>query len=176
MMTRNRIIYIIGFMGSGKSTTGRKLASLLGWSFNDLDRAVEKRVGKKITEIFSEDGEEYFRNMESVTLRDLDAVSDTVISTGGGTPCHSGNMDHMLSSGITVYLKLTPPQLKARLVHSRTERPLIKGLDNELIMDFIENKLAEREPWYKKADIIIDGFDADLPSLQKKVIARLDLR
>ena len=147
-MIPKRIIYIIGFMGSGKSTTGRKLASLLGWSFNDLDSEVEKRAGKKIPEIFSQDGEDYFRDMESVTLRELEAVSDTVISTGGGTPCHSGNMDHMLSSGITVYLELTPMQLKTRLMRSKTERPLIKGLDNESIMGFIENKLAEREPWY----------------------------
>jgi shikimate kinase len=173
-MTRNRIIYIIGFMGSGKSTTGRKLASLLGWSFRDLDREIETHDGRKIPEIFAQDGEEYFRAMESEVLRDLDTVSDTIISTGGGTPCHSNNMDHMLSAGITVYLRLTPLQLKNRLLHSNTERPLIKDLDNESILDFIEKKLVEREPWYKRADIIISGFDTDITALNRLIISRLD--
>jgi len=174
-MTSGRKIYIIGFMGSGKSTTGRKLASLLGWSFIDLDRSIEKKSGKKIPLIFAEDGEAYFRKMESELLRDPPPISDSVISTGGGTPCHSGNMDYMLSSGLTVYLKLTPFQLRSRLVHSATERPLIKGLDIESVLTFIENKLAERESWYEQADITIDGFDTDVGSLHKLIKSRLNI-
>ncbi len=174
-MPLNRKVYIIGFMGSGKSTTGRKLASLLGWSFIDLDRAIENKTGKKIPLIFEQDGEEYFRHMESEVLRDLLTVSDTVVSTGGGTPCHSNNMDHMLSSGLTVYLRLTPLQLRSRLVHSGTERPLIKGLDNEAVLGFIVDKLAERDPYYNQAEIVIDGFDTDLPLLNKLIRSKLTL-
>jgi shikimate kinase len=175
-MAGNRIIYIIGFMGSGKSTTGRKLASLLGWSFVDLDREIERNEGMKIPEIFEKKGEKYFRDIETETLIHLQNLSDTVVSTGGGTPCHSNNMDHMLASGITVYLHLTPLQLKNRLVHSNTVRPLIKDFDNESLLSFIEDKMAEREPWYNKADIIIEGFNTDISSLHSLIMSRMDIK
>src|SRR5512133_3442701 len=104
-MIKNQVIYLIGFMGSGKSTAGRELARLLGWSFTDLDTEVEKREGKTIRQIFAQKGEEYFRNLETKVLRDLNTLANSVISTGGGTPCHSDNMDFMLENGLTIYLK-----------------------------------------------------------------------
>src|SRR5664279_2631025 len=101
MIAGNHIVYIIGFMGSGKSTAGKKLASLLGWSFIDFDKRIEEHTGKPISEIFSQHGENYFRNLETEILKNLKAETDTVISTGGGTPCYGDNMDYMLETGLT---------------------------------------------------------------------------
>lgn len=164
-MHPGRKIFLIGFMGSGKSTTGRKLAACLGWSFVDLDDRIEERAGMKIPDIFSEKGEAWFREMESSVLHDLAHGADLIVSTGGGAPCHDNNMDFMLSSGLTVYLKLTPAQLQNRLLNSKTERPLLKNINEDDLTDFISQKLREREKWYSRAAIIIDGFETDISSL-----------
>ena len=134
-MLNNNIIYILGFMGSGKSTSGKKLASLLGWSFIDLDKRIEEHTGLTIPEIFSRYGETFFRNVETEILRSLKSHVNTVISTGGGTPCHDDNMDYMLETGLTIYLKLTPDQLKNRLSGSKGERPLIKDVKKGKLKD-----------------------------------------
>lgn len=174
-MVKGHIIYIIGFMGSGKTTAGKKLASYLGWSFIDLDMKIEEHTGKTIPEIFSDSGEEYFRNIESGLLKSLDYQSNTVISTGGGTPCYSDNMDYMLNTGLTLYLKLTPGQLKSRLSESKGERPLIKDLDVHKLQSFIEKKLADREKWYNRSDIISEGIDLDINLLSSLVKSRLNI-
>ncbi|HUV00457.1 MAG TPA: shikimate kinase [Bacteroidales bacterium] len=166
-------IYIIGFMGSGKSTAGRKLASDLEWSFIDLDRKIEEYTVMKIPEIFSVHGEEYFREVEARVLKNLEPETNTVVSTGGGTPCFGDNMSHMLRTGLTIYLKMTPEQLKNRLSRSSAERPLLKNISNDKLQDYIEEKLAEREHWYNRAEIIIDGLYGDstfLLSVVKKSI------
>lgn len=168
-MSGGRIIYIVGFMGSGKSTMGRRLASLMGWQFLDLDDRIEEITGKTIARIFSEDGEEEFRKTESETLKSLANVTNTIISTGGGTPCHSGNMDHMLETGITVYLKMTPGQLASRLGGSSGERPLLKNIPDEELLSFIGKKLSDREQWYSRARIIVDGLNPD-PGLLASMI------
>jgi shikimate kinase len=108
MIVRNHIIYIIGFMGSGKTTIGRELAFRLNWSFVDLDNKIEEFAGKTIPEIFSQNGEEYFREIESNILKSQSSANKTIISTGGGTPCHDENMKLMLSTGLTVILNLHP--------------------------------------------------------------------
>ena len=174
-MVKNHIIYIIGFMGSGKTTAGRKLASLLGWSFIDLDKKIEEYTGKTIPEIFSQNGEDYFRAAETQILRNLKSGVNTIISTGGGTPCYSDNMDFMLESGLTIYLKLTPGQLKSRLSKSNGERPLIKDLDPQSLMAFIEKKLADRERWYNMSDIIADGIDLNISLLHSIVKSKLNI-
>jgi shikimate kinase len=165
-MPDNNKVYIIGFMGSGKTTAGKKLAALLGWSFIDLDKKVEEYAGKAIPEIFSQDGEDYFRNVESKVLKTLGSLNKSIISTGGGAPCHFDNMDFMIETGLTVYLKLTPGQLFTRLTESKTERPLIKNMDKKRLMSFIEEKLIQREHYYNKAKIIITGPELDISSLQ----------
>lgn len=172
-MPENHIVYLIGFMGSGKSTAGKKLASSLGWAFVDLDKEIEEAAGSSIPEIFAEKGEDYFRNLESEMLRKLQSIGDTVISSGGGTPCFGTNMDFMLETGVTIYLKLTPGQLRSRLAGSQQERPLLKGLDNEGLLEFIKEKLAYREKWYSRAEFIVDGFDPDIKYLQMIIKGRL---
>jgi Shikimate kinase len=174
-MVKNHLIYIIGFMGSGKTTAGKKLASLLGWSFIDLDKKIEEYEGKSIPEIFSEKGEDYFRVVESHLLRSLKSGTDTIVSTGGGTPSYCDNMDIMLESGLTIYLKLTPTQLRSRLSESKGDRPLIKDLDHENLLSFIEKKLADREKQYNRSVITIEGIDLDIKQLLLLVKAKLNI-
>jgi len=175
MMVKSHIIYIIGFMGSGKTTAGKKLASLLGWSFIDLDNKVEEHTGKTIPEIFLQNGEAFFRTTETGLLKELRSQTNSVISTGGGTPCFGDNMDYMLKTGLTVYLKMTPDQLKYRLSESKGERPLIKDLDQDKLQCFIEEKLAEREKCYSKSKIIVEGYDLDINQLHSIVKSRLNI-
>jgi shikimate kinase len=174
-MAKNHIIYIIGFMGSGKTTAGKKLASLLGWSFIDLDKRIEEYAGKTIPEIFSQSGEDYFRIIETQLLRNLKMCTKTVISTGGGTPCYIDNMDYMIETGLTIYLKLTPAELRSRLSQSKAERPLIKDLDQEELTSFIKEKLAVREKWYERSDITMDGIDLDINLLLSHVKSSLSI-
>jgi shikimate kinase len=172
-MHKSRKVYIIGFMGSGKTTAGKKLAALLDWSFNDLDKRIEEQTGLTIPEIFSQHGEEYFRSLESNALKSLRSLKNIVISTGGGAPCHGDNMDFMLETGLTIYLKLTPDQLKSRLSESKDERPLLKGLNNDNLQGFIEEKLSYREKWYNMAEITVDGFNLDINLLYTYIKSRL---
>ena len=158
-------IFLIGFMGSGKSTAGRKLASQLNWSFIDLDEKIQKMESMKIPDIFSLKGEPYFRKLEAQALQELKIETNTVISTGGGTPCFGDNMDFMLSSGLTVYIRMTPASLEKRLEGSAEGRPLLKEIDRKDLQEYIASKLAEREKWYSRAEIIIDVVNNDLPDL-----------
>ncbi len=162
-------IYLIGFMGSGKSTTGRRLASRLKWTFIDLDEQIEKSAGMKIRDIFLEKGEDHFRELEHKILKETENTANTVISTGGGTPCFMNNMDFMLRTGLTIYLRLSPENLKSRLEKGSDKRPLLKGIDRKELTDYIRTKLSEREKWYMKAELVTDGFDVDLTALCARI-------
>jgi shikimate kinase len=175
-MGHKKVIYIIGFMGSGKSTAGEKLAYLLGWSFMDLDSKIEKVAGKTIPRIFAEDGEESFRKIESDVLKNLKLTGSTVVATGGGTPCHGDNMDYMRMTGVIVYLKMTPLQLVTRLLNSSGNRPLLKDVPDDQLLLFIEEKLALREKWYNKADIIVDGLSLNLELLRSIITSKVENR
>lgn len=170
-MTEKRLVYIIGFMGSGKSTAGKKLAALLRWTFIDLDRKIEEKAGKTIPQIFAQDGEEQFRKIESDVLKSVKDETETIVSTGGGTPCHGENMEIMLETGLTVYLKMTPEQLTKRLLESTGERPLIKNIPDDQLFGFIEKKLGVREKWYNRANIIIEGTNLDIDRLSSFIKA-----
>jgi shikimate kinase len=174
-MARNHIIYIIGFMGSGKTTIGRELALRLGWSFVDLDNKIEEHTGMSIPEIFSQNGEEYFREKERTLLQNLKNLTHTVISTGGGAPCHHDNMSLMLGTGLTIYLKLSTDELMSRLAGSRGDRPLIMDLDNENLKIFIEEKLTGREKCYERAEIIIGGINTDIDQIEHLVRFKLNI-
>jgi len=166
-------IYMIGFMGSGKSTAGRKLAQYLNWSFVDLDEMIEKKAGMKISEIFSQKGEESFRLFESEALSETGSASHTVIATGGGAPCFGNNMDFMQAHGLTIYLKLTPGKLKERVARSNDRRPLLQGISSDNLEKYISGKLSEREKWYLSAKLIIDCNKTSfhgLCSMVKKLI------
>lgn len=148
-------------MGSGKSTFGRKLARELHLPFIDLDQEIVSVEKQTIAGIISEQGEAYFREIESAILKQLNQ-RPAVIATGGGTPCFFDNMDWMLRHGITIYLRATPAFLHSRLLQTnREERPLLKGLSSEELMQYIEMKLMEREPNYARAHLIADAIRPD---------------
>jgi len=152
-------IFLTGFMGSGKSTIGRKLAAWLQYDFIDLDKLIEKEAGMSIAEYFSRHGEEKFRELERDTLQQGPLGDNTVIATGGGAPCYHDNIDWMNREGEVVYLHMEPKALANRLKNSKAERPLLKGLNEEELIAFISDKLAAREQYYRKAHFIVSGLD-----------------
>lgn len=152
-------IFLIGFMGSGKSTIGRKLAQSLQFDFVDLDKLIETNAGMSIAAYFKEHGEEQFRELERNVLQQTAYRENTVIATGGGAPCYYNSLDWMKSQGKVVYISMDPKALADRLKHSKTERPLIKDFSFEELVDFISVKLASRDVYYKKADFIVSGID-----------------
>ena len=158
-------VFLIGFMGSGKSTLGSKLARKLGYGFVDMDHLIEDTAGMTVPEIFGEHGEAVFRKWEHDILMELIQQKQLVISTGGGAPCHGEMMRIMNDHGVTLYLKLPPTALRDRLIHSKTERPLIQGKSEEDLLHFITTLLNERESFYGQAQIIADGVNPNLPRL-----------
>jgi shikimate kinase len=152
-------IYLIGFMGSGKSSTGRKIASSMQWSFADTDKIVEEQEGSTVPELFEQKGEDYFRKAETRALRTLSERLKTVIACGGGTPCSAENMEIMKSTGVTVYLKMPAGALASRLLKSRKKRPLLRGTGETDMTERVRELLDRRTGWYEQADIVLDGMN-----------------
>ncbi len=150
-------VYLIGFMGSGKSTMGRWLADALGWSFLDLDHFIEHKYHKTISQIFEDNGEDGFREIEAKCLREVSDFDNVIIGAGGGTPCFYDNMDVMNATGLTIYLQLQPSVLNERLCASKSQRPLVANKSGDELLSFITEKLNERESHYLKAKVIADG-------------------
>jgi shikimate kinase len=150
-------IYLVGFMGCGKSTTGRKLAKLTGLDFIDLDKYIEERSFKTIPLIFSEEGEKGFREKERRSLGEVSQFENVVIGTGGGTPCFFDNMEMMNRSGYTVYLAPEIETLADRILRSKTERPLVSGKTKEELIGYISDTLKVRAPFYEQAQLVIRG-------------------
>lgn len=161
----NSRIFLIGFMGSGKSTLGSKLARKLGYDFVDMDHLIEETSGMTVPGIFSEHGEQVFRKWEHDILMELCGRENLVISTGGGAPCHNNMMQIMNENGATVYIKLPPEVLRDRLLNSKTERPLIKGKSGSELLEFIISLLELREPFYNMASHTTEGIDFSLDAL-----------
>lgn len=153
------LVFLIGFMGSGKSTLGKQLSRKLYFNYIDQDEYIEQKTGISVGEYFSKYGEEAFRKLEHESLKELIKLDNTVISTGGGAPCFYNNMDIMNENGIAIYLKMNPEVLKSRLKYAQNERPLIKGKTEEELLEFIKSKLAEREHFYMKARHVIESMD-----------------
>ena len=152
-------VFLIGFMGSGKTTIGKKLANYLKYNFIDLDKLIESRTGMSIVEYFELHGEESFREYERSILQETDFTENVIIATGGGTPCFGDNMDWMNKNGLVAYLSLSPKALAGRLEHSKTDRPLIRHLKGDELVDFISAKLQEREEFYNKAKYVVSASD-----------------
>lgn len=154
-----KTIFLIGYMGCGKSTLGKALARRCELDFIDLDDYIEARAGKKIREIFAEEGEEAFRDMERRMLREVsaDGKRDVVVACGGGTPCFAGNMELMQSRGLTVLLAASEERLFERLKRGRHKRPLIAALGDSELEEFVRKQLAARMPFYSRAAEIFDS-------------------
>lgn len=150
-----KTIFLIGFMGVGKTSIGKKLANRLNVSFVDTDELIEQKVGTTIAEYFTKFGESAFRSLEKELLSDY-PFENTVVATGGGLPCYYDNMEVMNRLGITVFLNRPAKELQQRLMNAKKKRPLIKELGDDELLDYVTYKLNERLPFYEKADVSLD--------------------
>ena len=169
-----RSLYLVGMMGSGKTSTGRPLAERLGYGFVDADAVIEQAAGCSIPEIFDRDGEAGFRSLESQVLSAISQRHSLVVATGGGVVTQPENWG-MLHSGIVIWLDVVPDQLMQRLIADSTVRPLLQTADPEAALNALLN---ERRPLYSEADLTVvindetpeavaDGILQLVPSLLK---------
>ncbi len=154
-----KIVYLTGFMASGKSTIGPILANTLGWDFFDLDKLIEQSANKSIRKIFEEDGEEYFRNLETKTLKKTTELENYIIALGGGTIVSEINLELIKSAGFLIYLKSSPEETYKRLRFKR-DRPalLFDGDEEPSEIEFlgkINSLLQMRIKYYNQADVKI---------------------
>ncbi len=179
---KEKRIYLTGFMTSGKSTIGPILANVLGLEFFDLDKVIEEREGCSIVEIFEGKGESYFRNIELSTLKKLTELESVVISLGGGTLTDRSNFNLLNSTGLIVYLKVSPDNLYKRL-KNKTDRPLfrdlvLEGKKEEDFLIRIKEMLEKRKEFYEKADLIIDTdlqpIGRTVDKIAKKILVMLN--
>ena len=154
-------LFLIGFMGSGKTHWGKQLAKQMKIPFFDLDEQITEREQKSISEIFSEKGEEAFRVKEKEVLEQLiDQNSSMVISCGGGTPCFFNNIERMKKYGIVVWLNTHVEIILERLNKEKAIRPLLNNIAEDDMRSYISRKLNERRMYYEQADVIIDNEDS----------------
>ena len=161
------IIVLIGYMASGKTSVGKKLAKKLDYEFIDLDDLIEDKENESVSELFKAKGEVYFRKQEAFYLKELlSSKKNAILSVGGGTPCYSGNMETILNSenSMSIYLKATIPTLVEKLMRKKAKRPLIAHIESdEAMTEFIGKHLFERVQFYSKAQIkvAVDGKSKD---------------
>ena len=167
-------IFLVGYMGSGKTTAGRHLARHMKLGFIDMDSEIEREAGKNIEDIFANEGEDYFRRIEHEYLKKVILDDDIVISTGGGTPCFLDNMDIMNNSGGSVYFRMSVETLVSRLIKAKNKRPLIKDLNEIDLRYFIASNLEKREPFYNKAHYIVNALDFKVSGLAEMLITHRD--
>lgn len=158
-------IFLIGYMGCGKTTLGKSLAEELGMAFADLDDDFEARYKISIPDFFTRYGEAPFRQIEQKLLHEYIFRDDLVISTGGGTACYCNNMEVMTTHGIVVYITMTPENLAARLSASGRRRPMLKINQDKSLLDHIRSHLSQRETFYRDAHIIYDGTNPETGEL-----------
>lgn len=158
-------IYLVGFMGTGKSTVGKALAKVLNKEFKDLDELIEERENRKIVEIFDQFGEQYFREVETAVVRDISEKEDLVIATGGGVVVNEENFSLLKKSGTLITLVASPETIYERIKDS-IERPLL-NVENPL--DTIKRMLFERAYYYIKSDFIVDTTDREIEDIISEI-------
>ncbi len=156
-------------MAAGKTTVGRKLAAELGYRFLDLDDFFEERYKIDIQTFFGKYGEKLFRSLEHERLMKTFDMKEVVVATGGGTPCYLDSMEEINKNGTSVYLEMTPKAIASRLETAARKRPLVEGKSGEDLIRYIQEKMEERIPYYKKAQLIINGLDTNIPELAKQL-------
>lgn len=162
-------VILVGFPGCGKSSVGKKLAAKLGYGFVDLDEAFEEEYHITIPDFFQKYNETAFRSCERKVLINKLQEDDIVLSSGGGTPCFSDNMQLMKDSGIVVYIKMAPASLFDRLSHAKRPRPLVQNKTPEELQQYIDNTLPLREPVYQRAHLTVKGESIDIEALCEEV-------
>lgn len=163
-------IFLCGFMGSGKSTYGKKLASLLNYSFIDTDEYICEKYQLSITELFKKYGEAEFRNIETTALHEIcNSTTNNVVALGGGTPCFNSNLEFIKLNGLLIYIKLTPTQLYNRLENTKQNRPLLARKSKTELLNYITELLNNRTTYYEKAHIVLNGTNLNANQLKNYI-------
>jgi shikimate kinase len=165
-------IILLGYMGSGKTSVGKKLAKKVFAPFYDLDHYIERREGDSIANIFEKKGEIYFRKIEHKYLQEFLQEKDAyVLSLGGGTPCYAGNMNTILAEeGVTsIYLQANIPTLRERISKNKKKRPLVASLDDEKLAEFIAKHLFERRNFYEQAHQTVNVNQKDIDTIVAEI-------
>ena len=163
-------IFLIGFMGSGKTHWGKIWATQMGLAFYDLDEIVATKQGKTIAAIFEKEGESFFRELETAALHNFAEKQNCIVACGGGAACFNNNMEWMNKQGITIYLSATVQFIFNHVIAEKNKRPLIKKLNEAELLFFIEQKLKEREAFYNQAKFILS-----VDELNEKSLSTLNL-
>jgi shikimate kinase len=156
------LIFLVGFMGCGKSYTAKYLANELNIPYVDMDQAIEMQHGKTIPQIFEEEGELVFRNLEHEYLKALNPEYSRIISTGGGTPCYHNNMALMNSTGTTIFIDSDKQLIVERLLRGIHKRPLLQGMNEHDLGFFYDQKMKERRPFYEQANFQVKHQDYEV--------------
>lgn len=151
---------------------GKKLAVKLGYEFIDLDHQIEKSLGTTIAAYFATHGEEAFRKLESETLKNFDYPANIVVATGGGAPCFYDNMEWMNTNGLSIYIEMPAAALAKRLEGGKEKRPLLRDLNEVQMIEFIESKLIERDVFYKRALVTVNGISLTADAMRAMILSR----
>lgn len=168
-------VYLIGYMGSGKSTAGKQLARLLDFSFIDLDHAFEETYRISIMDFFQKYDEEAFRVIERRLLQSTFSLDRHVISTGGGTACYSNNIQLINQHGLSVYIQMHPDSLFVRLKNAKRPRPRITDLDDDHLKIQIDVDMQARDNLYKLAHYHVKGESMDFKALAALIAPELGI-
>lgn len=165
-------VFLIGFMGTGKTTIGKKLAKAMNFPFIDLDAEIEKEIGCTIHHYFEKNGATKFRKLEREILEiGIQQNKKVIFSLGGGCPCFFDTMTLLNQTGITVYLHRPAKELYQRLINSKQKRPVLEGKNQEQLLLYIEQLLKERESFYKQASLIIERTYAEVELIRNRLLA-----
>ncbi len=158
---RSSYIFLIGFMGTGKSHWGRIWADRHSYCFLDLDEMIEQDERHSVVEIFEQQGEDYFRQKEAISLRNTEHLKPIIVSCGGGTACFFDNMHWMNEHGLTILLQSDPTTILRNILSEQVKRPLVKNLNEAELLFFIEKKIKERAIYYNQAHLHLftEGLD-----------------
>lgn len=162
-------IYLVGYMGAGKTTAAKRIAYQLGWDVVDTDSLFEEKYRISVDDFFQKYDEQLYRRLESEILKNTESLTNTVISTGGGTACFFDNMDWMNSHGLTVFMRISPKAAVDRLLHSRHKRPLARGKSEAELTEYVNWHYASRLPFYEQARITVKSEDFDLDGLMEQI-------
>ena len=161
------MLYLIGFMGVGKTTIGEQLAAKHNVNFFDTDKEIEKITNNSISDIFQKDGGNHFRKLETVTLKTI--TENNIVACGGGLPVYNNNMNLIKKSGVSIYLKASEDEIFIRLSNNSENRPLIQKKSDEDLRDFIKETLGKREKFYAMADYTIDTSNLSEKDVLRKI-------
>jgi shikimate kinase len=163
-------VFIVGYMLSGKSTIGKRLAKLMNYTFIDTDKEIENQYKLSVSDIFKKYGEETFRLLERKYLLTLQEKDNIVVSTGGGLVCFNDNMQWVKANGVSIYLKLSPAAIVSRHKISKRIRPLLRDKTDEEALEYITKTLQEREIFYNQADFSFDALNLKAEEIIKIIL------